>query len=153
VLYEVATKALNQAVKRNIERFPKRFIFQLTKDEWQFLKSQIVTSKIETRGGTPKLPFAFTEHGVTMVASVLRSKKAVKMNIAIVEAFIALKEFAQNYKELSDRLDELETIFNRRFADVNEALRFLMDDKQSRVEWSKRKKIGFKNSLTDGRQN
>lgn len=86
LLYEVETRILNQAVKRNITSFPKDFMFQLSKVELTILMSQIVTS---SWGGTRKLPHAFTEHGVTMLASVLRSKKAVKMNISIVRAFIA----------------------------------------------------------------
>lgn len=86
-LYEVETRVLNQAVKRNAERFPERFMFQLTDEEWKYMSSQIVTTYPEKR---PKsaIPFAFTEHGVTMLASVLRSKKAIQTNIAIVEAFI-----------------------------------------------------------------
>ena len=88
-LYGVTTKALNQAMKRNLERFPSDFSFQLTKEQWENLRSQIV---ISSWGGARYLPFAFTEHGVTMLASILRSERAVKMNIAIVRAFIALRK-------------------------------------------------------------
>lgn len=103
-LYDVETRALNQAVKRNVERFPERFMFQLTREEWKSLISQIVISKNEKRGGTQKLPFVFTEHGVAMLASVLRSKKAIKINIVIIEAFIKLREFAFTFKELADKI-------------------------------------------------
>jgi hypothetical protein len=98
-LYEVETKVLNQAVKRNQDRFPQDFMFRLTKEEWDSLRSQIVT--LETgKGKFPKyLPNAFTGHGLTMLASVLRSEKAIKMNIAIVRAFIVLRQMAVNYRE------------------------------------------------------
>src|ERR1043166_5130429 len=87
-LYGVETRVLIQAVKRNIRRFPSDFMFQLHKDEFKVLISQIVTSKKETRGGRQKLPYAFTEHGITMLSSVLRSPTAIDVNIAIVRAFI-----------------------------------------------------------------
>jgi len=143
-LYEVETRTLNQAVKRNIERFPERFMFQVTRQEWKVLKSQIVISKPEKRGGTQKLPYVFTEHGVTMLASVLRSKKAIQMNIAIVEAFIALKELALTYKELAEKIAKLERKYNHQFADVYEALDLLLNEKQTRVDWENRQRIGFK---------
>jgi hypothetical protein len=143
-LYEVETRALNQAVKRNISRFPERFMFKLSKSEWSALISQIVISKTENRGGRHKSPYAFTEHGVTMLASVLRSKKAVKMNISIVDAFIALREFALNFKDLSDKIQELENKYNKKFKDIYEALKYLMDDKQKQDKWKSRKRIGFK---------
>lgn len=83
-MYGVETRALNQAVKRNIERFPEDFMFQLTKGEWTILKSQFVISKpIEKRGGTQKMPYAFTEQGVAMLSSVLRSPLAIQVNIGI----------------------------------------------------------------------
>ena len=143
-LYEVETRALNQAVKRNAERFPDRFMFQLTKEEWKSLISQIVISKTGKRGGTQKLPYVFTEHGVAMLASVLRSKKAIKINIAIVEAFIALREFAFTFKELAEKIKKLERRQNKQYADVYEALKYLMDDKQNRDDWKSRKQIGYK---------
>ncbi|MGP8216733.1 MAG: ORF6N domain-containing protein [Bacteroidia bacterium] len=143
-LYEVETRVLNQAVNRNIERFPGRFMFQLSQKEWLFLKSQIVTSKTEKRGGTQKLPKAFTEHGVTMLASVLRSKKAIKMNIAIVEAFIALKEFALTYKELAEKITKSERKNDKQFKDVYEALHYLLQKDKQETEQKERKRIGYK---------
>ena len=143
-LYEVETRALNQAVKRNAERFPERFMFQLTREEWKSLISQIVISKNEKRGGTQKLPYVFTEHGVAMLASVLRSKKAIKINIAIVEAFIALREFAFTFKELGEKIKKLEHKQNKQYADVYKALKYLMADKQNRDDWKSRKQIGYK---------
>jgi phage regulator Rha-like protein len=152
MLYEVETKVLNQAVKRNMERFPEKFMFQLSKEEWENLRSQFVTSK-SNHGGMRYLPFAFTEHGVTMLASVLRSKRAIKMNIALVEAFIALKEFALNYKELSYQIKELQNTVGNHDKHLNElyrALELLLQDKETQQKeqenWKNRKRIGYKNN-------
>jgi len=146
-LYEVETRMLNQAVKRNTERFPERFMFRLTNKEWQSIiknnSSQIVMSSRKHRG-SKYLPYAFTEHGVTMPASVLHSKKAIQMNIAIVEAFISLKQFALSYKELAEKIASLEKKYNKNFADVYEALQLLLQEKQTRDDWANRKQIGFK---------
>lgn len=95
-LYGVETKVLNQAVKRNIERFPERFMFQLDNNEHSFLRSQIVTSKTETRGGRQYLPYAFTEQGCAMLSSVLRSETAIQVSIKIMDAFVAMRHFLQN---------------------------------------------------------
>ena len=95
-LYGVETKVLNQAVKRNIERFPQRFMFQLNDNEYSFLRSQIVTSKTETRGGRQYLPYAFTEQGCAMLSSVLRSETAIQVSIKIMDAFVAMRHFLQN---------------------------------------------------------
>src|SRR5581483_6200829 len=105
-LYEVQTKALNQAVKRNIDRFPSDFMFRLSGDEWEGMRSQFVTA-YQSKRNTAVTPYAFTEHGVTMLASVLKSEKAVKMNIFIVRAFIALRQFALQYKDLADEIGEI----------------------------------------------
>ena len=134
-LYEVETKRLNEAVKRNTERFPERFMFRLTVIEWENMRSQIATASIQTKRNVAITPFAFTEHGVTMLASVLKSNKAIKVNIAIVEAFIALKEFALNYKEIDEKLKELETTYNKQFKDVYEAIYYLLQkDKQETTQ-------------------
>lgn len=155
-LYEVETRILNQAVKRNIDRFPDRFMFKLTAKEWNNLRSQIIISSgvknnssqivmsSRKHRGSRYLPYAFTEHGVTMLASVLRSKKAIKMNIAIVEAFIALKQFALTYAELAAKIAKMERKNNKQFKDVYEALNLLLSDKESQADWEKREKIGFK---------
>jgi hypothetical protein len=143
-LYEVETKVLNQAVKRNMERFPERFMFRLSVEEWGGMRSQTVTASDQSKRNIGVTPFAFTEHGVTMLASVLRSRKAIKMNIAIVEAFIALKEFALNYKELADKLKKLESIYNKQFKDVYDAINFLLKKDNQETEQKQRKRIGFK---------
>jgi phage regulator Rha-like protein len=143
-LYGVETRVLNQAIKRNADRFPKDFMFRLTQKEFTNLKSQIVTS---SWGGRRKLPYAFTEHGVTMLASVLKSKKAVQMNIAVVRAFIALKQFAVNYKELADQLKELKNTTDNQNAQLEQiyiALENLLDEKAEHKKWEDRERIGFK---------
>ena len=147
-LYEVETKALNQAVKRNSERFPKDFMFRLTIEEWKEMRSQFVTASQEKRN-TKTTPFAFTEHGVTMLASILRSEKAIKMNIAIVRAFIALRQFAINYKDLAAQIKELrETVDNHngQLNQIYNALENLLDDKAAQKKWEEREPVGFKSN-------
>jgi phage regulator Rha-like protein len=107
LIYQVTTKNLNKAVERNIERFPSDFMFQLTRKEYESLRFQFGTSN-KSRGGRRYLPYAFTEHGVTMLSSVLKSKKAVAMNISIIRAFIQLREMLATNKDLAQRMDELE---------------------------------------------
>lgn len=150
-LYEVETRVLNQAVKRNIDIFPQDFMFQLTADQWktissqfvmtlqktQNLKSQIVTS---SWGGTRKRSYAFTEHGVAMLANVLKSKKARQTSVSIVRAFIALKQFALNYKELADKLKTLEG----KYDDVYEAINYLLEKDKEVIEHKERIRIGYK---------
>ncbi len=144
-LYRVQTRVLVQAVKRNRRRFPSRFMFQLNKDEFKTLISQIVISKKEKRGGTQKLPYAFTEHGVTMLSAVLRSEIAVKVSIAIVDAFILLKQYQNNYESLGKRIDELEDKFGRKIDNINEVIEFLLSKPEPEKQKTKpRKKIGFK---------
>ncbi|GJQ42572.1 MAG: DNA-binding protein [Ignavibacteriaceae bacterium] len=105
-LYEVEVKVLNQAVKRNIDRFPRDFMFQLSKKEFENLKSQIVTTS--WGGARRSQPYAFTEQGVAMLSSVLKSKKAIKVNIQIMRAFVKLREIISTHKELAQKLKELE---------------------------------------------
>ncbi|MEO7313115.1 MAG: ORF6N domain-containing protein [Chitinophagaceae bacterium] len=165
-LYEVETKVFNQSVKRNIENFPDNFMFRLTRKEWSSLRSQFVTSSSENvdnlsdsfsqtfsssiqHGGTRYLPLAFTEHGVTMLASVLKSPKARKMNIAIVRAFIALKEFALNYGELAGQLVELKLkvgVHDIQLKKIYEAIENLLTKKKQEEDWKARQRIGFKKS-------
>ena len=142
-LYDVETRALNQAVKRNIDIFPDDFMFQLSKNEWKNMSSQIVMTYPVKRPKTA-LPLAFTEHGVTMLATILKSRKARRTSVAIVRAFIVLKQFVLANKELAEKLKELEGKYNKQFNDVYEAINYLMDDKKNRDDWKKRKKIGFK---------
>ena len=142
-LYEVETRSLNQAIKRNLESFPPDFMFRLTAKEWKTMSSQNVMTYPAKRPKTA-IPYAFTEHGVTMLASVLKSSKARKMNIAIVRAFIALKKFALDYKELAEKIARLEKKYNRQFKDVYEALNLLLNEKHNEKDWKERERIGYK---------
>lgn len=143
-LYEVETKRLNEAVKRNSERFPERFMFRLSIKEWESMRSQIATASDQSKRNTAITPFAFTEHGVTMLASVLKSGKAIQVNIAIVEAFISLKEFAMNYKEIDDKLKELEKTYNKQFKDIYAAINYLLQKDKQETNQRERKRIGYK---------
>ena len=125
-LYEVETRVFNQAVKRNLKRFPKDFMFQLTADEFENLISQSVTSRW---GGRRKLPLAFTEHGAIMAASVLNSDLAVEMSVYVVRAFVQLRAVLLDHKALADKLAALErrvSHHDNSLAEVIEAIRALM---------------------------
>jgi hypothetical protein len=143
-LYEVETRVLNQAVKRNINRFPSDFMFQLNKTEWNFLISQFVTSKTEKRGGTQKMPFAFTEQELAKLSGVLNSEKPINVNIAIMRAFVFICQYALSHKDLTEKLLELETTYNKQFKDVYEAINYLLDKDKTEKEQGERKSIGFK---------
>jgi len=134
LLYGVKTKVLNQAVKRNIDRFPIDFMFQLNKSEFANLRSQIVTS---SWGGLRKRPFAFTEHGVLMLSSVLNSKRAIQVNIQIMRAFTRLRQILATHKELREKIELMERKYDKQFRVVFEYIKSLLDD-------GKRKdRIGF----------
>ncbi|MEK7476355.1 MAG: ORF6N domain-containing protein [Candidatus Coatesbacteria bacterium] len=136
-LYEVEPKVLIQAVKRNGDRFPLDFMFQLTRAEFANLKSQFVTS---SWGGLRRAtPYAFTEQGVAMLSSVLRSPRAVAVNIEIMRAFVRLRQILSTNKDLARRLDELEGKYDSQFRAVFEAIRQLMAPPDS-----KRRQIGFR---------
>ncbi len=121
MLYGVETRALVQAVKRNMQRFPEDFMFQLTEEEWEILRSQTVISK--GRGGRRYAPFAFTEHGALMLASILNSQRAIEVGILVVRAFVRLRELLAGNKELSAKLDELE----RKLSTHDQAITGLID--------------------------
>jgi hypothetical protein len=134
-LYGVATRDLNKAVTRNLDRFPDDFMIQLTQSEFKNLKFQFGTS---SWGGTRKLPRAFTEQGVAMLSSVLRSKRAVQVNIAIMRAFVRLREMIASHKDLSRRMNELEKKYDKQFKVVFDAIRELMTPPVA-----PRRRIGF----------
>lgn len=137
-IYGVSTKALNQAVRRNRERFPEDFMVQLTTNEAARLRSQTVTLK-RSRGRHRKyLPYAFTEHGVAMLATVLRSARAMHVSIEIVRAFIRLRRALESHGELARKLDALEEKYDAQFAEVFDAIRELMPPSVPA-----RKRIGF----------
>ncbi|MEK6743049.1 MAG: ORF6N domain-containing protein [Nitrospirota bacterium] len=135
-LYGVETRTLNQAVKRNSERFPEDFMFQLTADEAEWLVSQNVIPHRKHFGGS--LPYAFTEQGVAMLSSVLNSKRAVEVNIMVVRTFVKLRKMIATHKDLSRKLAELEKKYDGQFKVVFNALRQLMAEPEP-----KEKRIGF----------
>jgi len=141
-LYGVETKVLNQAVKRNLKRFPEDFMFRLSTEEYRSLKSQIVTSKVGS-GGKQKQPTVFTENGVAMLSGILNSDQAIEVNIAIMRIFTKLRSFLMLEKELVGRVDRLESGTNQMFKVVFERL----DDLEERpTNFPKdRKRIGLKN--------
>jgi len=136
-LYDVETKVLVQAVKRNLERFPEDFMFQLSQEEFAILRSQIVTSS--DWGGRRYRPYAFTEQGVAMLSSVLRSRRAIQVNIEIMRAFIRLRQMLASHVELARKLDALEKKYDAQFKQVFEAIRQLMAPPEP-----KRRPIGFR---------
>jgi len=142
-LYGVPTKVLIQAVKRNLGRFPPDFIFQLTPEEFGALRSQIVTSNTPTgRGGRRYPPFAFTEHGVVMLASILKSKRAMEVSVFVVRAFVRMRRILTEQRQLALRLAELESklgIHDQNFKVVFDAIRQLMEKPKPRPV----RKIGF----------
>jgi ORF6N domain len=175
ILYEVETRIMNQAVKRNSDKFPEDFMFRLSAKEWEFIQlqtnnpnssqivmssknnpsSQIVMMDLPKNRTGKYLPFAFTEHGVTMIASVLRSKKAIDMNIAIVRAFTAMRRFAKTNKNLFDQIQELRAEMQARLGEhdvqltaIYNALENMLDKKQDEIDakekWEDRERIGFK---------
>ena len=137
-LYGVPTKRLNEQVQRNKKRFPSDFMFQLTPEEVERLRSQIATSNIGS-GGRRYRPYAFTEQGVAMLSSVLHSERAIQVNIAIMRAFVQLREMISSNKGLARRLNELEKKYDSQFRVVFEAIRELMSEPEPKV-----KRIGFK---------
>ncbi|MEO6329654.1 MAG: ORF6N domain-containing protein [Ginsengibacter sp.] len=160
-LYETETKALNLAVKRNIKRFPKDFMFQLTKEEFESLRFQIETLEktdhpLRLQNETLKtgrgqhikyLPYAFTEQGVAMLSGILNSDKAINMNIVIMRAFVAIRrvllqqnDFKTQLKEIKERLGEHDVQLNQ----IYDAMENLIDEKAAQRKWDDRERIGFK---------
>ncbi len=139
-MYNVETFNLNKAVKRNIDRFPADFMFQLTREEFLNLKFHFGISRW---GGTRKLPYAFTELGVAMLSSVLNSKRAIHVNIQIMRAFVTLREILATHKDLAKKLEEMEKKYDQQFKVVFEAIRQLITSSQTEPEKPKRQ-IGFK---------
>ena len=139
-LYGVSVSALNQAVQRNIGRFPDDFMFQLSDKEFAGLKSQIV---ISNRGGLRRaLPYAFTEQGVAMLSSVLRSERAVEVNIAIMRTFVQLRRLMDSNRDLARRIEALEKRYDEQFSTVFDAIKRLIAEDDSRKSRPKRG-IGF----------
>jgi len=159
VLYEIEAKVLNQAVKRNIKRFPKDFMFQLTNDEWDdirfqvesvhtdnSMRPQIATSKTG-RGGTRYLPYVFTEQGVAMLSGILNSDKAIAMNIAIMRAFVEIRRVLIQESDLREQLKQIKERIGEHDIQLNQlydAMENLLDENAAKNKWEERERIGFK---------
>ncbi len=154
-LYETETKILNQAVKRNIKRFPADFMFQLTAKEWDeitsddqpFLRSQNVTLKTGSGKHRKYLPYAFTEQGVAMLSGVLNSDKAIQMNIAIMRAFVDIRKILLQENDLKNQLDQIKERMGEhdvQLSQIYDALENLLDEKAGQRNWEERARIGFK---------
>lgn len=159
-LYEVPTKALNQAVKRNVKRFPADFMFQLTIAEWQSIRSQFVTASqgdisvrsqfvtsSQNKRNTKTTPYAFTEQGVAMLSGVLNSDTAINMNIAIMRAFVAIRRLALQQMDVQEQLQEIKEKLDDHDAQLNhiyDAMENLLDEKAAQRKWDERERIGFK---------
>ena len=158
-LYEVETKALNQAVKRNIKRFPGDFMFRLTVAEWQDMRSQAVTASDSTnmrsqtvtasqsKRNTAVTPFAFTEQGVAMLSGILNSDKAINMNIAIMRAFVEVRKVLLKQSDLKEQLQQIKERLGEHDVQLNQiydAMENLLDEKSAQKKWEDRDRIGFK---------
>ena len=143
-LYETETKRLKEIVRRNMDCFPEDFMFELTRDEYHSLRTRIASLE-KGKGKYSKFnPFAFTEQGVAMLFSVLKSKKAVDVNISIMRAFVFFCQYALSNKDLTDKLKKMERKYNRQFKDFYEAINYLLQKDKQETEQQKRKRIGFK---------
>lgn len=147
-LYEIETKALNRAVRRNVDRFPEFFMFQLTKEEWENQRYQFGTFKNDTR---KYLPYVFTEHGVLMLSSVLNSKRAININIQIMVAFVKLRQYALSQVSTNEQISELRQLLmlhiehtDNRFSEHDHAISQIIEALNNLIEYPKEsKKIGF----------
>ncbi|WP_192348107.1 ORF6N domain-containing protein [Algoriphagus sp. Y33] len=138
-MYGVETKRLNEQVKRSIDRFPEDFMFQLSSEEWENLRSQIATS---SWGGRRSLPYVFTEQGVAMLSSVLNSPRAIQVNISIIRIFVKIREWALNYSELQDKIQALQDAESNQNEHINHI--YQMMEELLKPNLGKRKQIGFK---------
>jgi len=159
-LYEVPTKALNQAVKRNSKRFPKDFMVRLTIDEWESIRSQNVTAfdnlnrsrsqnvtASQLRRNTNVTPYAFSEQGVAMLSGILNSDRAINMNIAIMRAFVEVRRILRQSNDLKEQLELVKETLGEHDAQLNQiydALENLLDEKAAQKKWDQRERIGFK---------
>jgi len=143
-LYDVETRRLNEQVKRNLDRFPSDFMFQLKDEEFENLKSQYATS---SWGGRRKLPYAFTEQGVAMISGVLHSKRAIKVNIQIMRVFTRMRKILETHTTILKKLDDLERKdieHDKKILLIFEYLKQLEQGKQGELEHKSRKRVGFK---------
>ena len=146
LLYDLQTKVLNQAVKRNIKRFPADFMFRLTITEWENMRSQIVTA-YQNRRNTDITPYAFTEQGVAMLSGVVNSDRAISMNIAIMRAFVEVRKVLLLQNDLKEQLKEIKErlgVHDSQLNQIYDAMENLLDEKAAQRKWEHRERIGFK---------
>ena len=141
-LYEVQTFRLNETVKRHMERFPSHYMFQLTKEEYKLLTSQIAMSK-KGRGGRRTMPYVFTEQGVAMLSSVLNSARAIQINIKIIDTFVQMRSWALDNKELAKRVADIENYLMNYAKDNNKEIEKIYEAIDLLMDRTKPKKIGF----------
>ena len=148
-LYDVETRTLKQAVRRNIQRFPNDFLLKLSRIQWKELIT--VCDKLpETVKHNPVPPFAFTEQGIAMLSSILNSEKAIQVNIAIMRAFVYVRQYSFNHKDLTEKLDEQEKRYNKKFQDIYEVINYLLKKEKEIDKHQNRRRIGFKRDNYDG---
>ncbi|MDR1730116.1 MAG: ORF6N domain-containing protein [Prevotellaceae bacterium] len=143
-MYEVETRTLKQAVKRNLERFSPDFMFQLSKNEWLELITDCDKFS-ETVKHNPGTPSVFTEQGIAMLSSVLRSKRAIQVNIVIMRAFVFMRQYALTHKDLTEKLKDLEEKYDQKFLSFEQAINYLLNKDKIETEQKERKRTGFGN--------
>lgn len=143
-LYGIETKRLKEAVRRNLTRFPNDFMFELSENEFnELLRTQNASSN-KGRGGIRYRPFAFTEQGVAMLSSILNTERAIEVNISIVRTFIHIRQMALENSDILEKLGTMESRYDRQFADVYEALNFLISKDKLQTQQKERKQIGYR---------
>jgi hypothetical protein len=140
-MYQLETKYLKRTVRNNLKRFPPDFMLELSPEEWQILRCNFSTS---SWGGSRYPPFAFTEQGVAMLSGLLNSDLAIQMNIAIMRAFVMIRQWALTYQELSDKLSDLEKLHNQKFNDIDQVLKYLLQKDHSNNQQANREQLGYK---------
>ena len=139
-MYHVETKRLKESVRRNSRRFPVDFMFELTQEEWNNLRSQFATS---SWGGKRYPPFAFTEQGIAMISGLLNSEIAIEINISIMRAFVIMRQWSLNHQELSEKLNALEQQYGQKLKDIEQVLNYLINKDNLKTQQVARKPIGF----------
>jgi hypothetical protein len=140
-MYQLETKYLKRTVRNNLKRFPPDFMLELSLEEWEILRCNFSTS---SWGGSRYPPFAFTEQGVAMLSGLLNSDLAIQMNIAIMRAFVMIRQWALTYQELSDKLSALEQQHNQKFNDIDQVLKYLLQKDHSNNQQANREQLGYK---------
>ena len=140
-MYQLETKYLKRTVRNNLKRFPPDFMLELSLEEWEILRCNFSTS---SWGGSRYPPFAFTEQGVAMLSGLLNSDLAIQMNIAIMRAFVMIRQWALTYQELSDKLSALEQQHNQKFNDIDQVLKYLLQKDHSKTQQVQREQLGYK---------